>query len=75
VATAADDLDVWFEHQGTKLLHVIEGALRVEFDGRPAEHLGPGDCIVHAGDIAHRWVVASASVRLFLVIVRPPVTT
>lgn len=68
----SEDLDVWFEHGGEKVLYVIEGTLAVEFDGRPTEHLGPGDCIVHPGSIGHRWVVeGDAPVRLFLVITRP----
>jgi transcriptional regulator with XRE-family HTH domain len=72
VTSAAEDLDVWFEHPGEKVLHLIEGRLAVEFDGRPPEHLGPGDCIVHPGTIAHRWVVeGDEPVRLFLVVVRP----
>ena len=70
-ARLEDDLDVWFEHPGLSVLHLIEGRLCVELESRPAVHLGPGDCIVHPGDIAHRWIVESeAAVRLFLVIVR-----
>lgn len=72
VATPADDLDVWFQHRGDKVLYVVDGAVRVEFEHRPAVELGPGDCIVHTGDIAHRWVLGTSSVHLFLVIVRPP---
>ena len=72
VAATADDLDVWFEHPGDKVLHLIEGHLAVEFDGRATEHLGPGDCIVHPGTIAHRWrVEGDAPARIFLVVVRP----
>jgi transcriptional regulator with XRE-family HTH domain len=73
VTTAAEDLDVWFQHPGEKVLHVIEGHLAVELDGRATEHLGPGDCIVHPGTIAHRWqVTGDQPVRIFLVVVRPP---
>lgn len=73
VTDAADGLAVWFEHPGDKVLHLIQGRLRVEFATRPAEHLGPGDCIVHPGSIAHRWAVeGDEAVRLFLVVVRPP---
>jgi quercetin dioxygenase-like cupin family protein len=50
----------------------VEGELAVEFDRQPTAHLGPGDCVVHSGDIAHRWVVVgSAPVRIFLTIWRP----
>lgn len=67
--SSAEDLDVWFEHHGNKILYVAEGTLAVEFDGRPAELLSVGDCIVHPGVIAHRWkVVGDEPVRVFLVI-------
>ena len=68
----ADDLDVWYEHPGDSVLHLLAGSLRIELAGRPAVVLGPGDCIVHPGAIAHRWAVVGADpVRLFLVVVRP----
>jgi transcriptional regulator with XRE-family HTH domain len=70
--TAPDeDLDVWYAHPGRKVLHLIAGRLRVELEGRDELHLGPGDCLVHAAHIAHRWTVESAEpIHLFLVIVR-----
>jgi transcriptional regulator with XRE-family HTH domain len=69
--TVNDDLDVWYEHPGATVLHLIEGRLEVEFESRPTVVLGPGDCIVHHGAIAHRWtIVGSEPVRLFLVVVR-----
>jgi transcriptional regulator with XRE-family HTH domain len=69
VTDRSEDLDVWFEHEGDKVLFLIEGALEVEFEGRPAQTLGPGDCLVHTGAIAHRWaVIGDETVRLFLVI-------
>lgn len=72
VAAPEDDLDVWFEHPGDSVLHLIEGALRLEFESRPDQQLEAGDCIVYPGTIAHRWnVVGDVPVRLFLVIVRP----
>jgi transcriptional regulator with XRE-family HTH domain len=68
------DLDVWFAHEGRKVLHLVEGHLSVEFEGHPTEHLGPGDCLIHAGRIPHRWTVTRPGpVRLFLVIARDPV--
>ena len=68
-----DDLDVWYEHPGDVILHLIEGDLRVEFSGRPSVDLGAGDCIVHPGPVPHRWtVLGNQSVRLFLVVTRPP---
>jgi len=74
VATRDEDLDVWFEHDGDKVLYLVSGRLAIELERHPTEHLGPGDCIVHPGDVAHRWSVESEEpVRLFLVIVRRPV--
>jgi transcriptional regulator with XRE-family HTH domain len=67
------DLDVWYAHDGRKVLHLLSGHLTVEFEDHPPEHLGPGDCLVHPGRIPHRWSVTSpGTVRLFLVIVRQP---
>ena len=67
-----EDVDVWFQHPGEVILHLLEGDLRVEFAHRPDVVLGPGDCLVHPGPIAHRWSIESDDpVRIFLVIVRP----
>lgn len=66
-----EDLDVWYEHPGESVLHLIAGTLQVDFEGRPPVMLGAGDCLVHPGSIAHRWhVVGDQPIRLFLVIVR-----
>ena len=66
-----DDLDVWFEHPGDVIVHLLDGELRLEFSGRPDVVLGPGDCVVHPGSIPHRWSIeGDESVHLFLVIVR-----
>ena len=71
VITSADDLDVWYEHPGEVILHLLEGFLRVEFEGRPDVVLGPGDCVVHPGPIPHRWSLErDEPVRIFLTIVR-----
>jgi transcriptional regulator with XRE-family HTH domain len=71
VAGPEHDLDVWYEHPGQVIVHLIEGRLRVEFADRPAVQLGPGDCVVHDGGIAHRWVAeGDEPFRLFLVVVR-----
>ena len=69
ITDRSEDLDVWFEHPGTKVLYVVSGRMAVEFDRRPTVHLGAGDCLVHPGDVAHRWVVEGDDVlRLLLVI-------
>jgi transcriptional regulator with XRE-family HTH domain len=70
--TPDQDLDVWYEHPGDTVLHLIEGHLRIDFESRPPEHLEPGDCMVHPGKISHRWAIeGDEPVRLFLVVVRP----
>jgi transcriptional regulator with XRE-family HTH domain len=66
-----EDLDVWFRHEGEKVLYLVAGHLQVELEHRPTVLLGPGDCLIHPGNIAHRWrVEGDEPVRLFLVIVR-----
>jgi transcriptional regulator with XRE-family HTH domain len=71
VTDASEDLDVWYEHPGEVVLHLIDGNLHVELSGHPDVELGPGDCLVHPGRLAHRWtVIGTERVRLFLVIVR-----
>jgi transcriptional regulator with XRE-family HTH domain len=73
VIDAGDDLDVWYDHPGDVVLHLIEGQLRVEFTGHPTVELDRGDCLVHPGAAPHRWsVIGAGPVRLFVVITRPP---
>lgn len=73
-ATRDEDLDVWFSHEGDKVLHVIDGRLRVEFErpDEPDRVLGPGDTIIHTGTIPHRWSVVDEAVHLYLVVTRRP---
>jgi transcriptional regulator with XRE-family HTH domain len=71
ITDADDDLDIWYEHPGEVVLHLVDGDLRVDFQGRPPVELTGGDCLVHPGSVPHRWtVVGDETVRLFLVIVR-----
>jgi transcriptional regulator with XRE-family HTH domain len=73
IAGVDDDLDVWFRHEGEKVLHVIAGHLCVDFDqpGESARDLGPGDTLIHTGAIPHRWTVQGPEpVHLFLVVTR-----
>jgi transcriptional regulator with XRE-family HTH domain len=66
-----EDLDVWYEHPGEVVLHLIAGGLIVELAGRPTVELFAGDCLVHPGPIPHRWaVVGDDAAHLFLVITR-----
>ena len=69
VTDRSEDLDVWFQHDGHKMLHLISGRLHVEFEHRDAVHLESGDTLVHPGSIAHRWTVEGTEpVRLLLVV-------
>jgi transcriptional regulator with XRE-family HTH domain len=73
--TPDDDLDVWYEHPGDVVLHLIDGHLSVELAGQPTVELSAGDCVVHPGPIPHRWsVLGDAPALLFLVITRSPIT-
>ena len=66
-----EDLDVWYEHPGEVVLHLIDGDLRLELADHPDVELHAGDCVVHPGAVPHRWsVVGDATVRLFRVITR-----
>jgi transcriptional regulator with XRE-family HTH domain len=58
--------------EGTReLLHVLEGALTVEVDGRPTA-LGPGDAIAFPGDVEHRYTNPHASpARFALAVIEP----
>lgn len=72
ITDCGDDLDVWYEHPGQVILHLIDGRLRLEFAGREAVALCPGDCVVHPGSVPHRWQVDGEDpARIFLVVVRP----
>jgi len=73
IADRDDDLDVWFRHDGDKVLYTVSGRLEVDFDrpGQPSQVLGPGDTLIHAGSIPHRWtVLGDTPVHLFLVVAR-----
>lgn len=72
-AHPSENLDVWFQHAGHKVLFLVSGHLAVDLEHHATEHLGPGDSIIHPGEITHRWRVdGDDAIRLFLVIVRPP---
>ena len=68
---SSEDLDVWYQHPGDAILHLLAGNLRIQFSARPDVVLGPGDCLVHPGPIPHRWQVeGDEPVRIFLVVSR-----
>lgn len=71
VATAAEDLDVWFEHPGEVILNLLTGRLRVDLENRPEITLEPGDCLVHPGPIPHRWtVLGDDPARVLVTVIR-----
>ena len=73
VTDPSADLDVWYAREGRKVLHLIDGALQVEFEGRDAVHLGPRRLRRAHGAHPHRWSVEGDDVaRLFLVVVHDP---
>jgi quercetin dioxygenase-like cupin family protein len=62
---------VWFQYPGDKILFLPAGRLRVDFAGRPSRLLTAGDCLVHPGEVRHRWQVeGDDDIRLLLVITR-----
>jgi transcriptional regulator with XRE-family HTH domain len=76
ITDRSEDLDVWFAHAGVKVLYVADGRLAIDFESRPTQHLGRGDCIVHPADIPHRWQVeGDEPVRVFLAVVRGDAAT
>jgi transcriptional regulator with XRE-family HTH domain len=63
----------WFDHGGEDFLHVLDGALRVEFGTGRVEELEAGDSLWHEGAIPHRWRVRSdVGASLLLVTARVP---
>ena len=52
-----DDLDVWYEHPGNVVLHLIEGGCSSSSLDCRRPTLGAGDCLVHPGAVPHRWSV------------------
>lgn len=65
------DLGGDFTHEGIAFLMVINGSLRITFEGKDTVDLGEGDCIYYKGTRAHRWdVLGDNQARILLVIDR-----
>ncbi|PWJ54209.1 transcriptional regulator, XRE family with cupin sensor [Quadrisphaera granulorum] len=47
----------WFSQSGEVFVHVLRGALTVEFADGTSTDLGAGDSLHHEGDVPHRWVL------------------
>jgi transcriptional regulator with XRE-family HTH domain len=60
------------QHQGEELVHVLEGALGFEVDGKPYR-LGPGDSLHFRTDRPHRWEnTALKPAKALWIRLRPP---
>jgi len=47
----------WFAQPGEVFVHVLRGALAVEFSDGSSTELGAGDSLHHEGEVPHRWVL------------------
>jgi transcriptional regulator with XRE-family HTH domain len=68
-----DDEQEWFEHEGEDFIHVVRGAIAIEFatgtpDGATVE-LGAGDSLHHDGTTPHRWVLRGDTTAEVLIVV------
>ena len=50
-----DYIDDWFSSDAEHALYVLEGTLRIEFEGRPEIVLEVGDAIFYKSRVPHRW--------------------
>ncbi len=51
----------WFSQPGEVFVHVLRGALSVEFADGSSYDLDAGDSLHHDGEVPHRWVVRNGS--------------
>ncbi|MXZ54422.1 MAG: helix-turn-helix domain-containing protein [Acidimicrobiaceae bacterium] len=50
-----DYVEDWFSSDAEHALYVMEGTLRVEFEGRPEITLAAGDAMFYKSRVPHRW--------------------
>lgn len=50
-----DYVEDWFSSDAEHALYVMEGTLRVEFEGRPEITLAAGDAMFYTSRVPHRW--------------------
>ena len=62
-----DYVEDWFSSDAEHALYVVEGALRVEFEGRPEIALEAGDAIFYKSRVPHRWH-SGRGARILLVV-------
>lgn len=53
--SAEDHIDDWFSSDAEHALYVMEGTLRVEFEGRPEITLESGDAMFYKSRVPNRW--------------------
>ena len=67
---AEDYIEDWFSSDAEHALYVLEGTLRVEFEGRPEILLETGDAIFYKSRVPHRWHSGQGA-RIVLVVADP----
>ncbi len=68
--SAEDYVEDWFSSDAEHALYVLEGSLRVEFEGRPEITLDAGDAIFYKSRVPHRWHSGHGA-RIILVVIDP----
>ncbi|QYN25181.1 helix-turn-helix domain-containing protein [Amycolatopsis sp. DSM 110486] len=69
IAEPGQDIDGWFWRDSDEALIVLEGRLRVDFEGEESVRLDPGDCLFHPGTTRHRWArVDEDRLRVVLIV-------
>jgi HTH-type transcriptional repressor of puuD len=70
---ASDGEPEWFEHTGEEFIHLLDGALSVEFGDGRIETLHAGDSLWYRSSVPHRWVAPEATgAEVLLVNARVP---
>ena len=68
--SADDYVEDWFSSDAEHVLYVLEGTLRIEFEGRPEILLEAGDAIFYKSRVPHRWHSGQGA-RIILVVADP----
>lgn len=69
-----EDEQEWFAQAGEVLVHVVGGAITVEFADGERIDLDAGDSLHHEGAVAHRWVLRGSAPAEVLVVLTAQVT-
>lgn len=51
----------WYTSRAELVVYVLEGSIRIEFEGHPDVTLDAGDVAFHSGEIRSRWHLESAT--------------